>query len=276
MVKLRNARKILLEVLMVILAVIFISPAWIVLTNSFKPLGEILTNTFGLPKSPSLENFRYVLENMNYIKVFFNTVCICVFAIAFTVILSAMCAYRLSRWNNKASNAILLLLMASMTVPFQSIMLPFAKICKSMNLTDSIPGLILVLIPLYCPMAVFIFQGAIKSIPKEIEEAAQMDGCSKLGTFFKIIFPLLKPSTSSIVVLFTLQMWNDFTLPLIMLQSESKKTITTTVYSFFSAYSMRWDYALTSLALSILPMIIFFLFMQKYIISGIVAGAVKG
>ncbi len=276
MAKLRNARKILLEVLMVILAVIFISPAWIVLTNSFKPLGEILTNTFGLPKSPSLENFRYVLENMNYIRVFFNTVCICVFAIAFTVVLSAMCAYRLSRWNNKASNAILLLLMASMTVPFQSIMLPFAKICKSMNLTDSIPGLILVLIPLYCPMAVFIFQGAIKSIPKEIEEAAQMDGCSKLGTFFKIIFPLLKPSTSSIVVLFTLQMWNDFTLPLIMLQSESKKTITTTVYSFFSAYSMRWDYALTSLALSILPMIIFFLFMQKYIISGIVAGAVKG
>lgn len=276
MAKLRNARKILLEALMVILAVIFISPAWIVLTNSFKPLGEILTNTFGLPKSPSLENFRYVLENMNYLKVFFNTVCICVFAIAFTVILSAMCAYRLSRWNNKASNAILLLLMASMTVPFQSIMLPFAKICKSMNLTDSIPGLILVLIPLYCPMAVFIFQGAIKSIPKEIEEAAQMDGCGKLGTFFKIIFPLLKPSTSSIVVLFTLQMWNDFTLPLIMLQSESKKTITTTVYSFFSAYSMRWDYALTSLALSILPMIIFFLFMQKYIISGIVAGAVKG
>ena len=276
MEKLRNTRKILLEVFMVILAVIFISPAWIVLTNSFKPLGEILTNTFGLPKSPSLENFRYVLENMNYVRVFFNTVCICVFAIAFTVILSAMCAYRLSRWNNKASNAILLLLMASMTVPFQSIMLPFAKICKSMNLTDSIPGLILVLIPLYCPMAVFIFQGAIKSIPKEIEEAAQMDGCGKLGTFFKIIFPLLKPSTSSIVVLFTLQVWNDFTLPLIMLQSESKKTITTTVYSFFSAYSMRWDYALTSLALSILPMIIFFLFMQKYIISGIVAGAVKG
>ncbi len=92
----------------------------------------------------------------------------------------------------------------------------------------------------------------------------------------RIIFPLLKPATSSIIVLFTLQMWNDFTLPLIMLQSESKKTITTTVYSFFSAYSMRWDYALTSLVLSILPMIIFFLFMQKYIISGIIAGAVKG
>ena len=213
---------------------------------------------------------------MNYAKVFLNTVTICVFAIAITVILSAMCAYRLSRWNNKISNGIMLLLMASMTVPFQSIMLPFAKICKSLNLTDSIPGIILVLVPLYCPMAVFIFQGFIKAIPKEIEEAAEIDGCGKVATFFRIIFPLLKPATSSIVVLFTLQMWNDFTLPLIMLQSETKKTITTTVYSFFSAYSMRWDYALTSLTLSILPLVIFFLFMQRYIISGIIAGAVKG
>jgi raffinose/stachyose/melibiose transport system permease protein len=95
-------------------------------------------------------------------------------------------------------------------------------------------------------------------------------------TFFKIIFPLLKPATSSVVVLFTLQMWNDFTLPMIMLQSAEKKTITTTVYSFFSAYSMRWDYALTSLTLSAIPMILFFLFMQKYLINGIVAGSVKG
>ena len=96
-------------------------------------------------------------------------------------------------------------------------------------------------------------------------------------TFFKIIFPLLKPATSSVVVLLTLQMWNDFRLPMIMLQSAEKKTITTTVYSsFFSAYSMRWDYALTSLTLSAIPMILFFLFMQKYLINGIVAGSVKG
>lgn len=271
-----NVKKLLFEIIMIIIAVLFVSPAWIVLANSFKPLGEILTNTFGMPKKLYLDNFKYVLENMNYAKVFMNTVTICVFAIGITVILSAMCAYRLSRWNNKISNAIMLILMASMTVPFQSIMLPFAKICKSLNLTDSIPGIILVLVPLYCPMAVFIFQGFIKAIPKEIEEAAEMDGCGKVATFFRIIFPLLKPAISSIVVLFTLQMWNDFTLPLIMLQSEKKKTITTTVYSFFSAYSMRWDYALTSLALSILPLVIFFLFMQKYIISGIIAGAVKG
>lgn len=264
------------EIIMIILAIIFIVPALVVILNSFKPLGEILTDTFGLPSGLYLDNFKYVLENMNYLRIFLNTVTICVFAIAFTVLMSAMCAYRLARWNNKAANIILLILMASMTVPFQSIMLPLTKICKTLHLTNSIPGLILILIPLYCPMAVFIYQGFMKSIPYEIEEAAQIDGCTRVKTFFKIIFPLLKPATSSVVVLFTLQMWNDFTLPMIMLQSAEKKTITTTVYSFFSAYSMRWDYALTSLTLSAIPMILFFLFMQKYLINGIVAGSVKG
>ena len=261
---------------MIIFAIIFIVPALVVILNSFKPLGEILTDTFGLPSGLYLDNFKYVLENMNYGRIFLNTVTICVCAIAVTVLLSTMCAYRLARWNNKAANIILLVLMASMTVPFQSIMLPLTKICKTLHLTNSIPGLILILIPLYCPMAVFIYQGFMKSIPYEIEEAAQIDGSTRLKTFFSIIFPLLKPATSSVVVLFTLQMWNDFTLPMIMLQSAEKKTITTTVYSFFSAYSMRWDYALTSLTLSAIPMIMFFLFMQKYLINGIVAGSVKG
>lgn len=264
------------EIIMIVLAIIFIFPAWIVFTNSLKPLGEILSNTFGFPKMLYLDNFKYVLDNMNYIKVFVNTLTICIFAIGITIVLSSMCAYRLSRWNGKVSNAILLILMASMIVPFQSIMLPLVKICRGLHLTNSIPGLILILVPLYCPMAVFIYQGFMKSIPYEIEEAAQIDGCGRVATFFRIIFPLLKPATSSIVVLFTLQMWNDFTLPMIMLQSAEKKTITTTVYSFFSSYSMRWDYALTSLTLSAIPMVIFFLIMQKYIISGMVAGSVKG
>lgn len=276
MKKARKIRWTMFEVIMIVLAIAFIFPAWIVITNSFKPLGDILSNTFDLPKELYLDNFKYVLKNMNYPRIFLNTVIICAGAISVTIVLSAMCAYRLSRWNNKISRIILLILMASMTVPFQSIMLPLVKICKSLNLTNSIPGLILILVPLYCPMAVFIYQGFIGSIPYEIEEAAQIDGCGRVVTFFRIIFPLLKPATSSIVVLFVLQMWNDFTLPMIMLQSAEKKTITTTVYAFFSSYSMRWDYALTSLTLSAIPMIIFFLFMQKYIISGIVAGSVKG
>ena len=274
-----KAKKIkigLFETLMIVFAVIFIIPALVVIMNAFKPLGKILSDTFGLPDSLYLDNFVYVLDNMNYFHIFKNTVLICVFAITGTVILSAMCAYRLSRWNNKLSKIVLLLLMASMTIPFQSIMLPLVKICKTLHLTDSIPGLIIVMIPLFCPMAVFIYQGFIAAIPYEIEEAAQIDGCGRLRMFFNIIFPLLKPAVSSIVVLFTINMWNDFLLPMLLLQSSSKKTITTTVYSFFSSYSMRWDYALTSLALSIIPMLIFFLVMQKYLISGIIAGSVKG
>ena len=264
------------EVIMIILAILFVIPALVVIMNAFKPLGEILSDTFAFPKSLYLDNFKYVLENMDYFHIFLNTVIICVCAISITAVLSAMCAYRLSRWNNKISKIILIVLMASMTVPFQSIMLPLVKICKTLNLMDSIPGLVLVMVPLFCPMAVFIYQGFISSIPYEIEEAAQIDGCSRVRIFFSIIFPLLKPAISSIVVLFTINMWNDFLLPMLMLQSPGKKTITTTVYSFFSSYSMRWDYALTSLALSIIPMVLFFLFMQKYLISGIISGSVKG
>ena len=156
MKKVKKIKWTAFELVMIVLAIVFIFPAWIVLTNSFKPLGDILSDTFGLPKGLYLDNFKYVLENMNYPRIFLNTVTICVCAIAITVVLSAMCAYRLSRWNNKASKIILLVLMASMTVPFQSIMLPLVKICKSMHLTNSIPGLILILVPLYCPMAVFI------------------------------------------------------------------------------------------------------------------------
>lgn len=124
--KAKKIRWSIYEVIMVVLAIIFIFPAWIVLTNSFKPLGDILADTFGFPKSVFLDNFTYVLENMNYPRIFLNTVIICVCAISVTVVLSAMCAYRLSRWNNKISRIILLVLMASMTVPFQSIMLPLS------------------------------------------------------------------------------------------------------------------------------------------------------
>ena len=130
------------------------------------------------------------------------------------------------------------------------------------------------LIPLYAPFAVFVYHGFIKSVPVALEESAIIDGCGPFRVFFSIVFPLMKTSTASIVVLFAL--WDGYTFPSLILRSNNMRTLTSAVYAFFSSYYTRWDYGLASLTLAILPITIFFVFMQRYFISGIVSGAVKG
>ena len=161
-------------------------------------------------------------------------------------------------------------------LPFQSIMLPISRVANTLHLNDSLLGYIVIVIPYYVPFAVFLYHGFVKGIPQSLEESAVVDGCPPLKMFFKIIFPLMTNVTASIVVLFTLWVWNDFLLPSILLRSSDKKLLTTSIFSFFSAFYMRWDYSLAALFLSITPITIFYMFMQKYFVSGIVAGAVKG
>lgn len=268
--------KPIMVIILLALVAIFIFPLYLAIINSLKPLGEILSNTLGLPSSLYLDSFKYVFVEMNYLHIFFNTLLITAISVVFIVVLGSMCAYKLSRTNDKKSWIILMMLFSSMIIPFQTVMLPLSKVAKVLRLTDSIPGLILMVIPLFAPFAIFMYHGFVKNVPVEIEEAAQIDGCTAFGTFFKIVFPMLKPITGSVVVLDVLWVWNDFALPLIMLQSQRNKTITISIYTFFSSVQMRWDYALSGLMLSSLPVLIFFIFMQRFIIKGVISGAVKG
>lgn len=259
----------------ILIALLFVSPVLLVFFNAFKPLGDILKSPFSFPDTFYKDGIRYVWENMNYPRVLGNTVFVAVVIVAVTVLLSAMCGYKLSRTNDKKSKFFMVFLMASMMIPFQSIMLPVSKVASALHLSDSLLGYIIVTIPLYAPFAVFMFHGFVKNIPRSIEEAARIDGCSPFRMFFQIVFPLMSTVTASIVVLFSLWVWNDYLLPSILLRSEENKTLTVSIYSFFSAQYTRWDYGLASLCLSIIPITIFFLFMQKYFIAGITAGAVK-
>ena len=267
---------LLMAVILLCLVVLFVFPLYLAIMNSLKPLGDILGNTLALPTSFFLDSYQYVFVEMNYLNAFINTFMITAISVIFIVILGSMCAYKLSRTNDRKSQIIMMLLFSSMIIPFQTIMLPLSKVAKAMNLTDSIPGLILMVIPLFAPFAIFMYHGFVKNVPIEVEEAAQIDGCSAFGIFFKIVFPMLKPITGSVIVLDVLWVWNDFALPLIMLQSKQNKTITITIYTFFSSVQMRWDYALSGLMLSSLPVLIFFIFMQRFIIKGVISGAVKG
>ena len=264
------------KLILAILAGIFVFPVVMAVLNAFKPLGAILRNVLNLPESFYLENFKHVIRTTNYGKAFLNTMTITVLAVGFSILLSAMCAYMLSRRGDKISNSILILFAISMLVPFQTFMLPLVKLASDLHLDDSILGLICIMVPLFCPYAILTYHGFVKTVPRELDEAAEIDGVGKLRAFFQIIFPMLRPITASLLVLYTLWAWNDFALPLVMLRSPDKKTVTLVTFVYYSAQNMRWDYILAALTMAALPVILFYVAMQKKIIGGVTAGAVKG
>lgn len=268
--------KIIVEIVSIIIGLIYLSPVLLLILNVFKPLGEILVNPFSLPKNLYLDNIEYVFGTMNYARSLCNTVLISVIVVMICIVLSAMTGWMLQRDGSRLSGIITILLLSSMLVPFQSFMIPLAKLAASMGLGDSIGGYVWIQVTLYAPMGIFMYEGFVKSVPKSLEESARLDGGSTLQVFFRIVFPLLKPITSSIMVLYSLWIWNDYVLASIILKSEAKKTVTLSVYSFFSMYLNRWDYAITAVAFSVAPITILYILLQKHVINGVTAGAVKG
>ncbi|MCI9333510.1 MAG: carbohydrate ABC transporter permease [Lachnospiraceae bacterium] len=268
--------KIIVEIVSIIIGLIYLSPVLLLILNVFKPLGEILVNPFSLPKNLYLDNIEYVFGTMNYARSLCNTVLISVIVVVICIVLSAMTGWMLQRDGSRLSGIITILLLSSMLVPFQSFMIPLAKLAASMGLGDSIGGYVWIQVTLYAPMGIFMYEGFVKSVPKSLEESARLDGGSTLQVFFRIVFPLLKPITSSIMVLYSLWIWNDYVLASIILKSETKKTVTLSVYSFFSMYLNRWDYAITAVAFSVAPITILYILLQKHVINGVTAGAVKG
>jgi raffinose/stachyose/melibiose transport system permease protein len=268
--------KFVLEIIMIALAVLFVSPLYLVFTNAFKNYDEVLNSTAALPQSLKLDNFITVWEQINFPTVFFNTLVITVVSVAGILLISSMAAYRLVRSPGRLSNIIFLVIVSAMIIPFQTMMIPLVKVAFDFKIIDSLPGIIMMYFGFGVPLAVFLYHGFIKGIPIELEEAAAIDGCGPFRTFFKVVFPLLKPITTTIGILHTLWIWNDFLLPYLMLSSPEKQTISLASYVYFGQYMTQWNYALAALTLAIIPVIIMYLFLQRYIIEGISAGAVKG
>ena len=163
-----------------------------------------------------------------------------------------------------------------MITPFQSFMIPLMRVVTTLDLVNSRKGLIIVYLGYSTPFTVFLYHGFIKSVPIQMEESALIDGCNRFQIFFYIVLPLIRSMTVTVIILQTLLIWNDFLLPLLLLTDRSLHTIPLAVFSFFGQYTNRWDYALATLVLGMLPIIIFFLIMQKYVVAGVRAGAVKG
>ncbi|MGN7231257.1 carbohydrate ABC transporter permease [Priestia megaterium] len=270
-----TSKTFIVEILAVLLGLVFLVPFYYVLSNSLKSFAEILSNTSALPTTIQFQNFVNAFNQMNYLKVLSNSLIITVISNAVLVIFCSMAAYMLVRTKKKISSIIFMAFVAAMVIPFQSIMIPLVKVAGNLNLLNSIWGIVIMYLGFGSGMTIFLYHGFIKGIPIELEEAAIIDGCSRLGVFWRIVFPLLKPITVTVVILNSLWIWNDFLLPSLVLQDPELRTIPLATFFFFGQYTKQWDLALAALVISIIPLLIFFFAMQKHIVKGITSGSIK-
>ena len=268
-------RTSIVEILAILLGLLFLVPFYYVFSNSLKPFAEILTNTSALPKVLMFDNYINAFEKLQFLTVFKNSLIITIGSNIVLVIFCSMAAYMLVRTKKKISNIIFMTFVAAMIIPFQSLMIPLIKTAGNLGLLNSIWGLVFMYLGFGSGMTIFLYHGFIKGIPLELEEAAIIDGCSRFGVFWRIVFPLLKPITVTIVILNSLWIWNDFLLPSLVLQDPELRTIPLATFFFFGQYTKQWDLALAALVIGIIPLLIFFFTMQKHIIQGITSGSIK-
>ena len=272
-----RVRHVLFLVCIILLAGIYIYPVFLMVINSFKSFKEILTNVLGLPTSLHFENYTYVIEKMDYFRLFLNNLVITLLGIAGIVLFSSMAAYILDRKKTPVTKAIHTFIITPMLIPFQTIMITLLKFMNIIHLNGTTWGLGIQYWGFGIPMATFIFFNFMKSIPKELDESAIIDGASTGQTFVRIIFPLLKTVTATVIVLDVMWIWNDFLLPLLMVNSSANsRTLVLAAYNFVGALNTKWHYALAAMVLAIFPSVVCFVFLQRYIVDGVVAGAVKG
>ncbi|WP_240414531.1 carbohydrate ABC transporter permease [Paenibacillus periandrae] len=268
--------KLVLELSLIVLALAFFFPLYLTFVNGFKTYNEVVTSTVALPHVFQFKNFAVVWKQINFLGVFMNSLIITVTSVSGILLISSAAAYQLVRRPGRVSQIIFLTILSSLIIPFQSMMIPLVKVAKDLHLINSLHGIIIMYWGFGIPLALFLYHGFIKSIPRELEEAALIDGSGPAGVFFRILMPLLKPITTTIAILHSLWIWNDFLLPLITLSSKQNRTIPLASSVYFGEYTNEWHLALAALTMAIIPIILFFLFMQRYIIAGITAGSVKG
>ena len=256
------------------LSLSYVAPFLLVLINSFKPKFDILANPLGWPVTFTWDNFHEALRKMNFFRSLVNSIIITVFSVSTLIILSSMLAYYLARTKNKFTKTTFLILVASMIVPFQALMIPFIAIfAKFVSLNNRV-ALIFFYQGFGVALSTFLYHGFISKIPAEIDEAAAMDGANDFTIFWRIVFPMLRPVTATVAIVNSLWIWNDFLLPRLVLTPETQ-TLPLSTYLFYGQYSTQYGQAMAGLLLAVIPIIIFYLSLQRHIISGISTGAVK-
>lgn len=275
----KKSRGMIWTVVFTLISLLYIYPIVLVLINSFKKKAYISRNPFTIPTGiefSGFENYVRGIQQTGLIQAFGWSLFITVFSVALIVLCCSMTAWYVNRVHNKVTSAIYLLCVFFMVVPFQMVMYTLSKLANMLRLNTPW-GIVLVYLGFGAALAIFMFSGFVKSIPIEIEEAALIDGCSPVQTFFKIVIPVMKPTIITVVILQAMWIWNDYLLPSLVLDTRRFKTIPIAVQYLRGGYgAIDMGAMMGVLVLAIIPIIIFYIFCQKYIIEGVVAGAVKG
>ena len=282
----RAARKkkimnVIMWIILLVLFICFVAPFILVVINVFKTKADITANPLALigKHGFTLKNFPEAMKKMNFWTVFGNSAIITITSTILTILVSSMASFVIVR-NQKWTACALLFsaMVASMVIPFQVLMVPLVSVYGgSLGVLNHRLTLILMHVGFSVSMAMFMFHGAIKTnIPLELEEAATIDGCSKWQTYWKIVFPLLKPTIATVAIINAMAYWNDYLLPSLVLTKKNLYTIPIATQAFYGTYSTDIGLVMAALLLAMLPILILYVFLQRYIVQGVTAGAVKG
>lgn len=282
-----------LSIIFGVLSVVWILPILIVILNSFKRKAFIFRYPFGISSAKlsdgwdaftagmeqifcGLQNYTNGLRQTNFWDCFGNSLFITVGSVLLIILCCSMCAWYIVRVKTKGTKIMYTLCLFSMIVPFQMVMFTLSKFANMLHLSNPL-GIIIVYLGFGAGLAVFMFTGFVKSISLEIEEAAMIDGCTPLQTYFRVVFPILRPTAVTVAILEAMWVWNDYLLPSLVLNINKYKTIPIAIQYLKQSHGMiDWGAMMAMLVLAILPIVIFYIFCQKYIIEGVLAGAVKG
>lgn len=258
-----------------ILALVILLPFFFVIMNSFKNYSEIIINASALPEEFTVSNYLKGIEKVRFWKLLANTVFITAFSLGGMVVLGSMAAWKMARTKSKASSIMYASYILAMIIPFQSIMIPLVVVASKLNMLQ-ITGLSILYWGFGMPLTIFLYKGYFNYIPRSLEESAMIDGCNDFILFWRILFPQLRTMTSTIIILQSLWVWNDFLLPFLILIRKNHHTIPLGINSFFGIYKAQWDMALPILVLGMIPLVTGFLIAQKHIVRSIASSGLKG
>jgi len=265
---------ITVNIIAIVTSLIVLIPMVVLFLNSFKTQGESNKMSLSLPKEWIFANYKTVIEQGKLISSFFNSVLYATCSVLIITIVVAAAAFVIARNRKGINNLIYYFIISGIAIPINNVAL--MKVLQALHLVNTRIGVILIYAAINIPLSLFLSYGFISTIPREIDEAAVIDGCGPVRLFVSIILPLLKPIISTLCVLNFMAVWNDFTMPLYYLNNSAKWPMTLAVYNFFGAYENSWNLVSADIMLTLLPVLIVFILGQKYIVGGVAAGSVKG